>query len=354
MQSNLETKKLLEWYQNNKRNLPFRNTKDPYKIWLSEIMLQQTKVDMMIPYYKRWVKIFPKIKDVAESELSDLLILWQGLGYYARCRNFHKATKIVLDVYDGKIPKDFNLFKSLPGVGDYTAGAVLSIAFGISHVAIDGNVKRIMSRFLALRIMSTRNLNIIANFLKRQIPRNKASIFNQAIMELGALVCRPVNPKCDICPLKLHCKAKLRGFQSRYPQKKIKSPRPHLILVGCMLWRKDRFIIQKRNNKSMLGGLWEIPNLKLEDDRSKKNNLKVIIKKKFGAIPTIIKKIGSVEHTYSHFSITFHVYHCKENAGKLRKENEIKWIKPTEIPCFAFSKVNHKIFDLIKKQGWNV
>ena len=207
-------KYILGWFKHEKRDLPFRRTKNPYKIWLSETMLQQTKVATVVPYYKEWIKKYPTLSSVSNANLDNLLKLWEGLGYYSRCRNFHKAAKIICKKHNGKVPADWETLISLPGVGDYTASAVLSIAFRKKYVTIDGNVKRVMFRLLGLKNATRYNINRSKNILKKLIPVSSPGDFNQGMMELGALICSPKKPKCKICPLNHIC----RAFLSKNPK----------------------------------------------------------------------------------------------------------------------------------------
>ena len=354
MQTNMIQNRLLSWYRKNKRLLPFRDRTEPYIIWLVEIMLQQTQVETVIPYFNKWIHQFPTLQNVAEAQLSELLKLWEGLGYYARCRNFHQAAIIIKRDHNGKIPEDWVTFRSLPGVGDYTAAAVLSIAYKLPYVVIDGNVKRVMARILGRKKLSPRNMVMINNTLNNWIDKENPGDFNQAMMELGALLCKPKRPNCTVCPMQPNCRAAAAGYPERYPCKVKKVIRPHYITVGGLIWRKNRFYVQKRNVSSMLGGLWEFPGGKVRTNESLKTALKARIKEEFGITPIIQKKIGSVEHAYSHFSITFHGYHCKENGKYLESKSEYQWITPREINMFAFPTANHKLFNLITEQGWNV
>ena len=210
---------LLDWFDKNKRELPFRENRSVYSTWVSEVMLQQTKVDTVIPYFNSWMKKFPNIKSVAEASEENILKSWEGLGYYSRCRNFHKAAKIIVKDYGSKIPEDWENFRSLPGVGDYTAGAVLSIALNKNYLAIDGNVKRVVSRITKRKKLSKYNLNYIRSFLSKNIDINRTGDFNEAIMELGACICLPRLPKCRQCPINSFCAGYKSGVPSNYPQK---------------------------------------------------------------------------------------------------------------------------------------
>ena len=345
---------VLSWYCKEKRILPFRLTNDPYKIWVSEVMLQQTKVITVIPYYERWIKKYPSIFTVAEAKATSLLNTWEGLGYYSRCRNFHKASKIVVKEFQGIIPSHYNTFISLPGVGEYTASAVLSIAFNKPYAVLDGNVKRVVSRLLGLKHFTKYNRNRIKKLLNRIIPKKFPGKFNQGLMEIGALVCSPLDPKCIVCPIQPWCIASQKDRPEDYPTKKKKRKIPHYEIVAGIIWRGKKFYVQKRDNDVMLGGLWEFPGGKVEGKESLTNALKRELKEECGVSTTIKKKIGCIQHSYSHFSISLHLFHCKENKLKIKNTLNMKWIKPKEIDSLPFPKANHKLFTLLDEMGWNV
>jgi A/G-specific adenine glycosylase len=350
MENKLFYKSLLDWYQIHKRSLPFRDVEDPYKIWLSEIMLQQTKVSTVIPYYRKWIFKYPNISSVANSDLEDLLKMWEGLGYYNRCRNFHKASKVICDQHKGYIPDDWTSFISLPGVGEYTASAVLSIAFGKKYAVLDGNVKRVMFRQLGFKKSSTQNMKRVKNRLKKLIPDFKPGDFNQSMMELGATICFPRNPKCGNCPISSSC----IGFKNRkpeaYPTKNKKSVIPEYHFISGFLWDGENFLIRKRETNLMLGGLWEIPNFKINVDEEPILTFVKKVKKDLHLDIKMKEKLGEVKHRYSHFSVLVSVYSCKIiNKESLNKEKQ-KLIIPREIASFPFSNVNHKIFSLM---GYN-
>ncbi len=352
MQIKLLSKCIVNWYNFNKRDLPFRLTKNPYKIWLSEVMLQQTKVNTVVPYYEKWIKHFPTLKSVALANFDDLLKLWEGLGYYNRCKNFHKATKIVLKHYDGMIPNTFEQFISLPGVGDYTAGAVLSIAFQKTFPAIDGNVVRVLSRLLGIKNLTKRNLRRIKNTVISAIPPKNPGDFNQGLMELGATICLPKNPKCAGCPIISNCKAYERKKENIYPILQKKGKNPHISVVAGIIWRKKTFYIQKRKMNSMLGGLWEFPGGKVKNGETLQNALKRELIEECGFEPKIIKEIDPIKHSYSHFSITFHCFYCIENKTLLLPRKASAWITVDEIKLYSFPKANHKLFKLLSKYDW--
>ena len=354
MQINEFSSSIVTWYNKQKRTLPFRDINDPYKIWLSEVMLQQTQIQTVIPYFKEWISEYPTIKSVANADQELLLKLWEGLGYYSRCRNFHKATRIVMVKHGGIVPDNWSELRALPGVGDYTAGAVLSIAYKKPYIAIDGNVKRVIARILGLKYLSNRNMSRIKNYLKKNILIDNPGNFNQAIMELGSLICSPKNPSCGSCPISIECKAFASGSSESYPIPIKKNIIPHYTIVAGLIWRKDKFYIQKRGNNGMLAGLWEFPGGKVRAGESLIDALWREIKEECGAKPNILKKIGEIKHTYTHFSITFHGYHCEESDISIRCHQNSRWIKPSQINKFPFPKANHKLFSILQKQSWNV
>ena len=348
MQVKYKIEKLLNWYDLNHRELPFRSTNDPYKIWISEVMLQQTQINTAIPYYNNWVKKYPTLGHVAKAKFSELLKRCEGLGYYSRCSNFHNSSKIVLDQYKGYIPRDYKKFIELPGVGEYTAAAVLSIAFNQIIPAIDGNVKRVMSRYLGLKKITPRNYMRIKNKLKSWIPSQRPGDFNQAMMDLGSIICRPIKPNCNKCPIRINCVGYLNNKPEIYPMKLVKKKFPNFIVVVGLIWRKDKFYIQKRKIGSMLGGLWEFPGGKISDNESLIIGLEKKIKNECGSEIKVNEKIGVIKHKYSHFSITMHGFNCKEKSKIVHPGKEHRWINSEQIDQFAFPKANHKLFSIIK------
>ncbi len=338
---------LLSWFDLNKRDLPFRKNRNPYRIWVSEIMLQQTKVDTVIPYYNNWIKNYPNIISVYESSESNLLKSWEGLGYYSRCRNFHKAVKIVFEKYNGEIPDSWECFRSLPGVGDYTAGAVLSIAFKKPFIALDGNVKRVMARLLGRKKLSKYNIQRFTSVLNRWLDHNRPGDFNEAMMELGACICLPSAPMCYKCPISKFCAAYKNGSPFSYPEKGKAKRTPLHTFVACLIKEKNKILIQKRGGK-MLNGLWEIPNKHVNNINHMKEELKNYINGEYGFDIKLGKQLGTISHSYSHFKMKLILLECKK-IGRIKKYNQTySWIKKSEISNYAFHKVNHKVFSLIK------
>ncbi|MBC8216024.1 MAG: A/G-specific adenine glycosylase [Candidatus Marinimicrobia bacterium] len=343
------TTSLIRWYIKEKRDLPWRNSLAPYRVWLSEVMLQQTQVDTVIPYYNRWLESCPDLQCVAEKNIQEILTLWEGLGYYSRCRNFYSAVKEVVKNHGGNVPSEWKQFRALPGVGDYTAAAVMSIAFHKPLPAIDGNVYRVMARVLGIKHLTPYNKNRIKNRLEKWIDTDHPGDFNQALMDIGARICRPNKANCIGCPLSDFCKASALGTPNQYPTRKKKKPIPHIKVVAGLVWFKDTFLILQRPNTAMLGGLWEFPSGKITSASHPSKELQSIMKNEIGLTVTIGEEIGSVHHVYSHFSMTFSVFHCFiEHKESLQSHGPFRWIKPSEIPCYPFPKANHKIFDLLE------
>ncbi|MBN2982052.1 MULTISPECIES: A/G-specific adenine glycosylase [Cohnella] len=263
---------LLEWYRSQKRDLPWRRSRDPYRIWISEIMLQQTRVDTVIPYYNRFVERFPTVRELAEAPEEDVLKLWEGLGYYSRARNLQAAAKQVTELYGGSIPDDKEAVSGLKGVGPYTLGAIMSIAFNRPVPAVDGNVMRVLSRFFCIdddiaRPATRGKMEVLAEEL---IPEGEAGEFNQALMELGALVCTPRSPHCLTCPVMECCAGRLAGRETELPVKsKAKPPKPqHRLAVLAVRPDDGRVLVRQRPEQGLLAKLWELPHVEAADVES--------------------------------------------------------------------------------------
>lgn len=256
--------RLLQWYRRQKRDLPWRVNRDAYRIWLSEVMLQQTRVTTVIPYFERFVKAYPSFDDLADAEEDHVLDLWSGLGYYSRARNLHKTAQIIRDRYNGEFPCNYREAIGLPGIGSYSAAAILSIAFGQPYPVLDGNVRRVMARYLALReevkgpLLKDleRLLSEIAN--SSHMTGNIAD-FNQALMELGAIVCTPQEPDCPACPLLDSCAAFSDGLQSELPITRRKSTTQSISFTAAIVEREGRYLMCRNNEDDYLTGLWEFP-----------------------------------------------------------------------------------------------
>ena len=317
-------------------------------------MLQQTKIKTALPYYDKWIKKFPTLKSVSLSNLDTLLKLWEGLGYYKRCNNFYKATKLIVSNFNGKIPNVKSEFLSLPGVGDYTASAVLSIAFNKPYPVLDGNVKRVISRIIGIKRFTKHNVKRINNFLNLVICKKNPGDFNQGLMEIGALICKPVKPKCNICPIKPYCYASGKDHPGEYPTKIKLKPIPHFNVVIAIIWRQNKFYIQKRKSDQMLGGLWEFPGGIVNQGQDLKLVLKQKVFSECGVHLKIFQKVGFIDHAFSHFTIRLNGYFCFEKIHTLKENDNRRWIFKKNIKDYSFPKANHKFFKQLELNRWYV
>jgi len=337
--------RLLAWYRRNRRDLPWRGADDPYAVWVSEIMLQQTRVETVGPYYRRFLERFPNVPSLAAAKLDDVLKLWEGLGYYARARNLHRAARQLVAERGAELPRDPAELRKLPGIGRYTAGAIASIAFGLDEPVLDGNVTRVLSRVFRIRRppdepATQRRLWKLARDL---IPRGKASLINQAMMDLGATVCRPRNPLCLTCPLRNDCRALARGEQTKLPVRQPSAPLPHQTVVAAVIRRRGRVLIDRRPPEGLLGGLWEFPGGKVEPGESLQVALAREVREEVGLTVRVGERLMSVKHAYTHFRITLHFFACTAEPGRARALacQAVRWARPADLPEYAFPKASH-------------
>ena len=348
------TTNLLKWYNSKDYNFPWRNCQDPYKTWLSEIMLQQTQVKIVIPYFNRWIQIFPNLNSVASAHSESILKQWEGLGYYARARNFYKACKIVNDVHMGEIPKDYSTFLMLPGVGPYIAGAVLSIAFNNPIPAVDSNAHRVVSRLYEIPGVFNKSKGEIKDVLSSVISKKNPGDFNQALMDLGREICIPTQPKCNICPVVNYCNAHINNSINSYPSKIQSKKKPHYNIGVGIIWNKGKILIAKRKENGFLGGLWEFPGGKLEKGENITQWIIREVNEELGIQVQPTSLLKQIKHTYSHFSITMDAYNCDYLHGTPHAIgcDKWQWIWPKDILKLPFPKANHKLFDqLIEKSN---
>ena len=344
--------KLLRWYRQHARRLPWRATDDPYAIWISEVMLQQTQVKTVLAYFDRFIHRFPDVRTLAQADLTSVLKLWEGMGYYARARNLHRAAGIVVTEHDGKIPSTRRQFQKLPGVGDYIAAAVLSIAFNQVEPVIDGNVKRVLARLFEMdvpvnRPSSYRRFHQIAAEL---ITTNHPGDFNQAMMELGALVCTPVNPNCMACPVNSMCRANAHQSVDRFPRKNKPRPIPQVHMVIGVVFRNDLVLITRRPSKGLLGGLWEFPGGEVNAQEPPETACIRTIKQATNLSVTVETFLTKVTHAYTHFKIKADVFACTYQRGTviLRHAVDHRWIGLDALDDYPFPKANHKFFKPLK------
>nr|MBP9855063.1 A/G-specific adenine glycosylase [Candidatus Omnitrophota bacterium] len=317
--------RLNAWYRKNSRPLPWRITTDPYKIWISEVMLQQTTVNAVIPYYERWIQEFPTVKTVGDSSEQKILKMWQGLGYYQRAKNLHKAAKMVCEKFDEKIPDTYDQLRSLPGFGPYTTGAVLSIAYDQRVPIIYANVRRVIMRLLAIEgAADNKNDAVINEYLLEIMPKKNLRTFNQSLMELGALVCKSKEPICNVCPLRKSCLANERGIQEIIPTPKKKVIEELQVSVG-VAERLGKYYIQKRSSKGLLADLWEFPGGKIEPGETPLQALKRELKEEVGVETEMETPFMQLKHYYTNFRVSLHVFRCQFKSNPKLKLSQ-KWV----------------------------
>jgi A/G-specific adenine glycosylase len=347
---------LLGWYEFNARSIPWRNNPDPYKVLISEVLLQQTRVETVIPYYHRWMKRFPTIYSLAQADLEEVLTAWEGLGYYSRARNLHKAAKTIVDEFGGKIPQDPKILQSLPGIGRYTAAAIASIAFGADAAALDGNIRRVLARVFNLDVpaRSLQGERRLWELAEAHLPPGRAGDYNQALMDLGAVICTPRLPDCPKCPLESICEARRLGIQDQRPIQSPKKKIPHYIVTAAVIHKNGSVLIARRPEAGLLGGLWEFPGGKLEEGEDMPVCLVREIKEELGVKVDVGSLLGVYNHAYTHFRVTLHAYNCTLTEGEPRplQVSDLRWVSPGELENFPMGKIDRQISkDIVSRDG---
>lgn len=346
-------RRLNRWYREHRRALPWRDTQNPYHIWVSEVMLQQTQVKTVIPYYLNFISRFPDTASLAQAQPGEVLKLWEGLGYYARARNLHRAAMIVQKEHNGVIPDNHRVFRTLPGVGDYIAAAVQSIAFGQAHAVVDGNVKRVLSRLgrIDTPVNHASGHKVFAAFAQALLDKSHPETFNQAMMELGALICKPDTPDCDRCPLIRECLSHRQTVVGLYPQR-IKAKRtPTHPIAAAVIWRGEKVLITQRASEGLLGGLWEFPGGKVKQGETAEAACKREVREETGLCVEVTGYLTRVKHAYTHFKIEMDVFICRHAGGRVRLSGPVafRWITLEELNRYPFPKANHKFFHLLER-----
>ncbi len=343
-------KTLLLWYRKNARDLPWRRTSDPYAVWVSEVMLQQTRVETVIPYYERFLAHLPTMESLAAARLQRVLKLWEGLGYYARARNFHRAARESLRIHVGFAPSH-EAFLDLPGVGRYTAAAVWAIAFREPRLPIDGNVRRVFSRLNDLDTSAEKAYRDAGEKLLDGLRRNQVPQMVQALMELGALVCLPGDPRCAECPVRSGCRALAEDIVGDRPPKRKKIARPHHeVAIAYLVNGEGRVLLQRRAEERMLGGLWELPGGKIRRGEGRETALRRELDEELGlrGLGRLLYA-GSVDHAYSHFSVRLHVFKgvTRRNPSRLNGPVEARWVAPPGIRRYPVPRGTQKALRLL-------
>lgn len=333
-------KNLLGWYDRNKRDLPWRRSKDPYAIFVSEMMLQQTQVKTVIPYYERFLKELPDWKSLAKAKEEKVLKLWEGLGYYRRARNLQAAARKIAGDLAGRLPDTLEEILEIPGVGPYSAGAVLSIAFQKSHPVVDGNVIRVFSRLFLLRgnLKTGEGHKKVWELAENLISPRRPGDFNQAVMELGATVCLPDNPQCLLCPLISHCQAAQKGLQNELPEMPKATPTVEVPMAALYVGQKGKVLVKKRSkNEKWLKGLWEFPSAQgktFEEALQKlENELKVKADR---------QAVQEVKHQITHHKVRLRLFQAVP-AKSIRLSKELKWVSLGELVKLPFASAQNKL-----------
>ena len=342
---------LTDWFLANPRSYPWRQNTTPYHIWISEVMLQQTQVKTVIPYYNKWFKIFPNVQSLSNSDLETVLKLWEGLGYYSRAKNIYLSSKIVVEQFNNKIPNTYKKITSLPGIGIYIAGAILSIAYNNPIPAIDGNVKRVFSRIFEFNFLNTADIKRLHQILSNILLLTQPKYFNQAIMDLGRYICTPKKPTCHICPINSSCISYQNNTVNKFPTKPKKLKRPHYNVAVGIVYKQNKLLITKRPTNILLGGLWEFPGGKIKKGETIKECIKRELYEEVGIQVEPMRYITTIKHQYSHFTVTIGAYLCEHLHGKPKPIEcvDFKWINYNQIKEFPFPKANHKLFQFIKE-----
>ncbi|OGH55739.1 MAG: A/G-specific adenine glycosylase [Candidatus Lindowbacteria bacterium RIFCSPLOWO2_12_FULL_62_27] len=337
---------LLGWYRRHRRDLPWRRTRDPYRILVSEIMLQQTQAVTVVPYYERFLKAFPTVQALARARREKLMKLWEGLGYYARARNLHEAARRIVRDCGGRVPRDPEVFSNLPGAGPYTTAAVLSIAYGAPLAAVDGNVRRVIARLYDIGRPLASDDREVRERADRLLEDRHAGDFNQAMMELGARICVPTNPACLLCPVRPHCAAFAGGTVGRRPVTQARRARPHKRVVAAVIRKNGKILIGLRPwDQGLLGGLWEFPGGKIEPGESPETAVRREMQEEIGADVEAGPAVSTVDHVYTHLSITLSGHFCRLKRGTPKPlfHAKLRWVRPCDLARYAFPEANRKL-----------
>jgi len=356
---------LSAWYRRHARELPWRQTHDPYRIWISEIMLQQTTVAAVIPYFERFLQRFPDVAALAAAPEEDVLRLWEGLGYYSRARNIHRAARLVVDDLGGQFPEAVDALQALPGVGRYTAGAISSFAFDRPAPIVEANTLRLYSRLLGMRTdpRSTAGQKLLWEFAEAVLPRTSPGQFNQALMELGARVCTPERPACDKCPVRRWCVAFAEGTQQEIPVAARRPAVTEVTEVAVVIERNRKLLLRRRPAGERWAGLWDFVRFSWDDEadlrstksaRSVKLTERVIaaignrVARETGVVAEVVDKLTEIRHSVTRYRITLACFHAEWKAGD--SSGESKWVTREELSEFPLSVTGRKIARLLQEK----
>ena len=349
--------RLLRWFDAHQRPLPWRTNPRPYAVWISEIMLQQTQVKTMLPYYERWMERFPDVRSVAEAPEEEILKHWEGLGYYSRATGIQKTARILLLEHGGEFPRNRSKVLKLPGIGPYTAGAILSMAFNLDEPTVDGNIERVLARLfdIATPVKELRTRKLLWETARELLPPGAAGRFNQALMDLGAMICVPKRPLCGECPLADLCESRAKGVETQRPVTvRREAPTPVAVAVGVLM-DGGKIFIQKRPPTGLMPNLWEFPGGKLQEGESPKEALVREFREELGIEIGCIEDLCVIRHNYTTFKVTLHAMLCRFAGARrepvLRAATEGRWVAASELDDFAFPAANRKLIGILEKRG---
>ncbi len=345
---------LIAWFEANKEDLPWRRTREPYAVWLSEIMLQQTQVATALPYYERFLARFPTVEALAAAPLDAVLKLWEGMGYYSRACNLHRAAQMIVDEFGGRFPDTIEGLLRLPGVGRYTAAAIGSLAFGLDRPVLDGNVIRVLTRLFDIddEVSQSRIRRELWSLAGEILPAGRAAAWNEGLMELGQRVCVPRLPRCEVCPLSVFCRAYRRGVQADRPVRSARARTPHHDVTAGIIRRDDgRILIAQRPVGGMLGGLWEFPGGKRLLGETLEECLRREIREELAIEVAVGPQIAVVKHSYTHFRITLYAFLCTHIGGQPEAIGCADWAWATleEFDRYAFPATDQKIMAVLRE-----
>ncbi|MCW5202603.1 A/G-specific adenine glycosylase [Desulfobulbus sp. US4] len=355
MNDSLLTRTLLSWFAENQRPLPWRKEYHPYHVWISEIMGQQTQMERVVAYFNNWIRQFPDIQTLAAASEQEVIKAWEGLGYYSRVQNIRKAADILVQKYGAELPDDESQLLALPGIGPYTAAAILSIAFNRAVPLLDANVERILCRLddIDLPVKQTTIQKLLLQRCSDLLPQDDARNFNQALMEFGALICTPKKPACTACPLQQHCLSYARDIVDLRPIPGKKEKRIDISMACGIIQHSDRFYIQQRLEKDVWGGLWEFPGGRIKEGESPEQAAvrEIIEETEFQV--TDLRPFATAVHHYTKYRVTLEAFFCtlQDNQSVepvLHAASQYKWVTFNELSTFAFP-AGHR--QLIEKMG---
>lgn len=344
--------RLRTWYRRHHRRLPWRDNPEPYRIWLSEIMLQQTQVATVVPYFERFLERFPNVTALARASEESVLAAWSGLGYYRRARSLHRAAKTIVDELDGRLPEDVVGWMKLPGVGRYTAGAIVSIALNEPAPILDGNVMRVLCRLFAVRgdPRTGATNKKLWRLAEEILPRTSISEFNQALMELGALVCTPQSPRCLVCPVSSDCAARALGVEEELPELSARPKTVRVKMAAAVVERHGRYLMYRRSGTELLKDMWEFPGGECRDGETPRAALARESRERYRIALAPDAEIARVEHSIMNKRIELYAYSAELEREPGAVGLESRWVEPSEIDAIAVSSMVGKLLKVIAKR----